>query len=245
MRMDAIRSIGKGCLVALILFCLVIGGEARALRLPHTLFEKQVEDVEVCQSSVCTKLREQILREAFRCRSLANFKQRQMNIPLNQTANSCTLFQKKNFRTSKGECSAAVRMATQRAGIDEVVLRDNAYGMQKNGTLEKAGFVNMRWKYDENNAPLGAILIYVGGLGHSFGHIEVRVNPHLYCSDHCSDKPISQHNARTERRYKLSGVYVPFSSSIETVNLGTRTIAAKSDAPAAAGPAVSYRVSRR
>lgn len=46
----------------------------------------------------------------------------------------------------------------------------------KKGLLEKAGFVNMIWKFDEESAPLGAILTYVGGVGHRYGHIEVRVN---------------------------------------------------------------------
>jgi hypothetical protein len=179
------------------------------------VMENAAEDVEVCQDFICTKLREEIVVEATKCRPLASFKRRRMHVRRSKANNSCKLWRDENFRYSKGKCSAAIRQACERSGVDARVLNDDAYKLQKKGLLEKAGFVNMIWKYDENTAPLGAILIYVGGLGHRYGHIEVRVNPHLYCSDHCSDKPVSEHSAATNQRYKLSGVYLPFTSSIQ------------------------------
>lgn len=179
------------------------------------VIEEQAEDVEVCQDQVCSKLREEILEEASKCRPLASFKRRRMHVRRAKAANSCKLFRDRNFNVSKGKCAAAVRMACERAGVDGKYLAENAYAIQKKGLLEKAGFVNMIWKYDERSAPLGAILTYVGGLGHGYGHIEVRVNPNLYCSDYCNDHPVSGQSAATQRRYKLVGVYLPFSSSIQ------------------------------
>jgi hypothetical protein len=212
MRMEA-RIALSICLLAL------IPAVAMAARVPLGLTEKNVEDVEVCRDAVCDKLREQILVEAYRCRPLAKFKKGSVRGQPLILSNSCGYFGAKNFRTSKGVCSRAVRAATRHAGMDSAALKDNAYNLQKKGLLEQAGFVNMIWKYNEDTAPLGSILIYVGGRGHNYGHIEVRANPHLYCSDHCSDRPISEHNSVTSRRYKLSGVYLPFSSSIQTASL--------------------------
>jgi hypothetical protein len=177
--------------------------------------EDEAQDVEVCQDHVCSKLREEILVEATKCRPLASFKRRRMHVRRARAANSCKLFHDDNYRLSKGKCSAAIREACERSGVDGRFLAENAYNLQKKGLLEKAGFVNMIWKYDESNAPLGSILTYVGGLGHGYGHIEVRVNPHLYCSDHCNEKPVSHQSVATARRYKLVGVYLPFSSSIQ------------------------------
>lgn len=202
--------------LGLVLLALVIATPAWAVRVPRSLSERQAEDVEVCQDAICAKMREQILVEAYRCRKLAQFKMRKMQgMPL-VASNSCGFFAKQNFRRSKGLCSRAVRAATQRAGLDSNGLKGSAYNLQKKGLLERAGFVNMIWKYNESSAPLGAILIYVGGVGHNFGHIEIRVNPNLYCSDHCSPRPISAHNLATKRRYKLAGVYLPFTSSIQS-----------------------------
>jgi hypothetical protein len=179
------------------------------------VLEKDTEDVEVCQDFVCAKLREEILVEASKCRPLATFKRHRMHVRRTTASNSCKLFHDDNYLMSKGRCSAAIRQACERSGIDGRYLAENAYNLQKKGLLEKAGFVNMIWKYDENTAPLGAILTYVGGLGHGYGHIEVRVNPHLYCSDHCNEHPVSGESAATQRRYKLVGVYLPFASSIQ------------------------------
>jgi len=179
------------------------------------VMENEAEDVEVCQDFICAKLREEILVEATKCRPLASFKRRRMHVRRKTAANSCKLFHDDNRLMSKGKCSAAIRQACERSGIDGRYLAENAYNLQKKGLLEKAGFVNMIWKYDEHTAPLGSILTYVGGLGHGYGHIEVRVNPHLYCSDHCNDHPVSGQSAATNRRYKLVGVYLPFASSIQ------------------------------
>lgn len=179
------------------------------------VLEDEAEDVEVCQDFVCSRLREEILVEASKCRPLASFKRRRMHVRRTIAANSCKLFHDDNYLMSKGKCSAAIRQACERAGIDGRFLAENAYNLQKKGLLEKAGFVNMIWKYDEHTAPLGSILTYVGGLGHGYGHIEVRVNPHLYCSDHCNDHPVSGQSSATNRRYKLVGVYLPFASSIQ------------------------------
>ena len=81
--------------------------------------------------------------------------------------------------------------------------------------MEKAGFVNLIWKYNETSAPLGAVLVYVGGVGHRYGHVEVRVNPTLYCSDYCNDHAVSAGSRAAKDRYKLVGVYLPFSASIQ------------------------------
>lgn len=180
-----------------------------------SIIETEVSDVEVCQDFTCSKLREEILNEAAKCRPLASFKRRRMHVRRARAANSCKLFRDKNLNASKGKCSAAVREACERAGIDGKFLAENAYNLQKKGLLEKAGFVNMIWKYDEKTAPLGAILTYVGGVGHRYGHIEVRVNPNLYCSDYCTDKPVTGHSPATQKGYKLVGVYMPFTSSIQ------------------------------
>lgn len=186
----------------------------------EAILEPEAADVEVCQDVVCSKLREEILVEAAKCRPLASFKRRRMHVRRKTAQNSCKLYQDNNYKSSKGKCSAAIRQACERSGVDGQFLVENAYNLQKKGLLEKAGFVNMIWKYDQTTAPLGAILTYVGGVGHRYGHIEVRVNPHLYCSDHCTDHPVTGRSAATERGYKLVGVYLPFASSIQVSSHG-------------------------
>jgi len=176
------------------------------------LIEDEAADVEVCQDFICTKLREEILVEASKCRPLASFKRRRMRVKRSKANNSCKLYRDNNFKLSKGKCSAAIREACERAGVDGRYLNQNAYDLHKKGLMEKAGFVNLIWKYNEQSAPLGAILIYVGGAGHRYGHVEVRVNPSLYCSDYCNEKAVSTNLAN---RYKLVGVYLPFTSSIQ------------------------------
>lgn len=179
------------------------------------LIEEEASDVEVCQDFICTKLREEILVEASKCRPLARFKRRRMRVKRSKANNSCKLYRDNNFKLSKGKCSAAIRDACERAGVDGRYLNQNAYDLHKKGLMEKAGFVNLIWKYDERTAPLGAILIYVGGVGHRYGHVEVRVNPSLYCSDYCNTKAVSATSVHTSNRYKLVGVYLPFTSSIQ------------------------------
>jgi len=179
------------------------------------ILEDEAEDVEVCQDFICTRLREEILVEASKCRPLASFKRRRMKVRRKIASNSCKVFRDDNYRFSKGKCSAAIRQACDRAGIDSQFLAENAYNLQKKGLLEKAGFVNMIWKYDEKSAPLGAVLTYVGGVGHRYGHIEIRVNPNLYCSDHCAEHPVTGISPATKRGYKLVGVYLPFTASIQ------------------------------
>jgi hypothetical protein len=179
------------------------------------VLETEAQDVEVCQDFICSKLREEILVEASKCRPLASFKRRRMHVRRRVASNSCKVFHDSNYKSSKGKCSAAIREACEKSGIDGKFLADNAYNLHKKGMLEKAGFVNMIWKYDEQTAPLGSILTYVGGVGHRYGHIEVRVNPSLYCSDHCTDHPVTGVSPATKRGYKLVGVYLPFTSSIQ------------------------------
>lgn len=179
------------------------------------MVEDEASDVEVCQDFICTKLREEILVEASKCRPLASFKRRRMRVRRAKANNSCKLFRDDNFKLSKGKCSAAIREACERSGVDGRYLNVNAYDLHKKGLMEKAGFVNLIWKYDETTAPLGAILIYVGGIGHRYGHVEVRVNPSLYCSDYCNTKAVTANSVRTQNRYKLVAVYLPFTSSIQ------------------------------
>ncbi len=176
--------------------------------------ESDSSQVEICQDFICTKLREEILVEAAKCRPLAAFKRRRMRVRRSRARNSCKIFKDNNFKLSKGKCSAAIREACERSGIDSRYLNVNAYDLHKRGLMEKAGFVNMIWKYDEHTAPLGSILIYVGGVGHRYGHVEVRVNPDLYCSDYCNTRAVNTSNAATRNKYKLVGVYLPFTSSI-------------------------------
>jgi hypothetical protein len=182
--------------------------------------ETEASDVEVCQDFICSKLREEILVEASKCRPLASFKRRRMRVKRSRAANSCKLYRsaESNFKSSKGKCSAAIREACEHSGIDAKDLNVNAYDLHKKGLMERAGFVNMIWKYDEVTAPLGAILIYVGGIGHRYGHVEVRVNPNLYCSDYCNQHAVTSNSSRTSSRYKLVGVYLPFTSSIQEIN---------------------------
>jgi hypothetical protein len=181
----------------------------------EAVMEEEAADVEVCQDFICTRLRQEILAEASKCRPLASFKRRRMRARRSSAANSCKLFHDDNFKLSKGKCSAAVKGACERAGVDARYLNVNAYDLQKKGLMEKAGFVNMIWKYNEASAPLGSVLIYVGGVGHHYGHVEVRVNPSLYCSDHCNAHAVTAQSDATRARYKLVGVYLPFSSSIQ------------------------------
>lgn len=189
---------------------------AQEVELPvDMILEEEASDVEVCQDFICSKLREEILAEASKCRPLASFKRRKMRVKRSRAANSCKIFQAENFKLSKGKCSAAVRQACERTGVDAKYLADNAYNLHKKGLLEKAGFVNLIWKYNEKSAPLGSILIYVGGAGHRYGHVEVRVNPKLYCSDHCNSHAVTGVNENLQRKYKLVGVYLPFTSSIQ------------------------------
>lgn len=179
------------------------------------IIEEEAADVEVCQDFICTKLREEILAEASKCRPLANFKRRRMRVRRARATNSCKIFQDKNFELSKGKCSAAIRDACVRSGIDAKYLAADAFNLHKNGLLEKAGFVNLIWKYNEFNAPLGSILVYVGGASHRYGHVEIRVNPTLYCSDHCNDHPVSGVSTVLKKKYRIVGVYLPFTSSIQ------------------------------
>lgn len=179
------------------------------------IMEDEAADVEVCQDFICNKLREEILVEASKCRPLASFKRRRMRVRRSKAANSCKIFREENFKFSKGKCAAAIKEACERSGIDAKYLNQNAYNLHKMGLLEKAGFVNMIWKYDEKNAPLGSILIYVGGTSHRYGHVEIRVNPSLYCSDFCNDHAVTEGSARLQEKYKLVGVYLPFTSSIQ------------------------------
>jgi len=188
--------------------------EAQDLPL-EDIIDPEAADVEVCQDDACTRLREEILQEASKCRPLARFKARRMRVRRAKSANSCKLFREENFKLSKGKCSAAVRDACERAGLEARNLNVNAYDLYKKGLMEKAGFVNLIWKYTEKTAPLGAILIYVGGLGHRYGHVEVRVNPRLYCSDYCRETAVSEGSDAARQRYKIVGVYLPFSSSIQ------------------------------
>lgn len=205
-------------LTAVILVGSIVGQNAIAQDFPvDSVLEYEAADVEVCQDWICSKLREEILVEASKCRPLAKFKRKRMHVRRAKAANSCKIFRTENFRLSKGKCSAAIRQACERSGIDGKYLAENAYNLHKKGMLERAGFVNMIWKYDERSAPLGSILTYVGGVGHGYGHIEVRVNPSLYCSDHCADHPVTGISAATQRGYKLVGVYLPFVSSIQQI----------------------------
>lgn len=206
------------------LFC-VNALHAQDIDLPlDMVMEKEAADVAVCQDFICTKLREEILVEAAKCRPLANFKRKRMRVRRSRAANSCKMFKDRNFALSKGKCSAAIRDACVRAGVDAKYLISDAYNLQKKGLLEKAGFVNMIWKYNETTAPLGSILIYVGGAGHRYGHVEIRVNPSLYCSDHCNARPVTGENAVLQKKYKLAGVYLPFTSSIQ-ITSGVETSA--------------------
>jgi hypothetical protein len=189
---------------------------AQFVELPvDMIIEEEAADVEVCQDFICNKLREEILVEASKCRPLANFKRKRMRVRRKNARNSCRIFQDKNFELSKGKCSAAIRDACVRSGIDARYLAADAYNLHKNGLLEKAGFVNLIWKYNEFNAPLGSILIYVGGAGHRYGHVEIRANPNLYCSDHCNEHPVSGVSDLLKKKYRLVGVYLPFTSSIQ------------------------------
>ncbi len=181
----------------------------------YKIVEDEASDVEVCQDALCNRLREEILLEANKCRALARFKRRRMRVRRSRAGNSCRVFKDRNFSQSKGKCSAAIRSACQKSGIDAHELNVNAYDLHKRGLMEKVGFVNLIWKYDEFTAPLGSVLIYIGGIGHRYGHVEIRVNPTLYCSDYCNNHAVSAGSRTAGQRYRLVGVYLPFSSSIQ------------------------------
>lgn len=193
---------------------------AQELPIESILEDEVTPDIEVCQARECNMIRQQILVQAAKCRPLARFKERRMarmgriRRGRKRGADSCKLFHNDNFKLSKGKCSAAFRAACEASGIDGRYLNVDAYNLQKLGNMEKAGFVNMIWKYNESTAPLGAILVYVGGVGHHYGHVEVRVNPNLFCSDHCNSHAVTAQSAATRARYKLAGVYLPFTSTI-------------------------------
>ena len=169
----------------------------------EAIMEEEASDVEVCTDFICNRLREEILKEASKCRELASFKRRRMRVRRSFAANSCKLFHDNNYKLSKGKCSAAVRGACERSGIDARYLNVNAYDLHKHSLMEKAGFVNLRWKYNELTAPLGSTLVYLGGVGHRYGHVEIRVNPSLYCSDHCTNHAVTAVSQATRARYKL------------------------------------------
>jgi hypothetical protein len=199
-----------------VVFLAAVHVYAHSQELPvEAVMEEEASDVEVCQDFICTRLRQEILVEASKCRPLASFKRRRMRVRRSRAANSCKLFHDANFKISKGKCSAAIRSACQRSGIDARYLNVNAFDLAKKGLMEKAGFVNMIWKYNENTAPLGSVLVYEGGVGHHYGHVEIRVNPSLYCSDHCNSHPVTGQSPATHARYKLAGVYLPFTASIQ------------------------------
>ena len=181
----------------------------------EAIMEEEASDVEVCTDFICTRLREEILIEASKCRQIADFKRRRLRARRSLAANSCKLFHDNNYKLSKGKCSAAVRSACERSGVDARYLNVNAYDLHKRSLMEKAGFVNLRWKYNELTAPLGSTLVYLGGVGHRYGHVEIRVNPSLYCSDYCTNHAVTAVSQATRARYKLVGVYLPFTSSIQ------------------------------
>src|SRR4051812_4786865 len=63
--------------------------------------EDEAVDVEICQDFICSKLREEILVEASKCRPLASFKRRRMHVRRTKAVNSCKLFHDNNYKLSK------------------------------------------------------------------------------------------------------------------------------------------------
>lgn len=117
-----------------VFFCVGTALPAVAQGPVSVVLEDEAADVEVCQDFICTKLREEILVEASKCRPLASFKRRRMRVRRAKSSNSCKLFHDENYKTSKGKCSAAIRQACERSGIDGRFLAENAFNLHKKGS---------------------------------------------------------------------------------------------------------------
>jgi hypothetical protein len=78
-----------------------------------------------------------------------------------------------------------------------------AHQAHTHGILAKEGFENLIAQgVTAVNAPLGAVLVYAGG-PKGYGHIELKLGSHEYCSDFCKAVPGGHALNR-----KLIGVYV-------------------------------------
>jgi hypothetical protein len=70
--------------------------------------------------------------------------------------------------------------------------------------LAKAGFKNViKQGYNRYTAPVGCALVYSGGNGHNYGHIEIKTRPDRYCSDYCTNHPIGPATHKLEAVYCL------------------------------------------
>jgi hypothetical protein len=103
---------------------------------------------------------------------------------------------------SKGWCKQAVREATEKA-LGFTLPGGSAISTKP--TLERR-MTKLSNVKSCGQAPVGAICLYSGGVGHNYGHIEVKTGRRRYCSDYCAANPIG-----TGRRYnrRFVGAYYP------------------------------------
>lgn len=117
---------------------------------------------------------------------------------------------------SKYLCYRGVKEALAGAGlVSSWWPEEAAIDAHRRGTLQKKGFRNLMTAanaWDEWNAPIGAVLVYAGGLYNcederkhpmQCGHIEIKLSATKYCSDYCKSIPVS---VNLDRR--LVGIYV-------------------------------------
>jgi hypothetical protein len=105
---------------------------------------------------------------------------------------------------AKGLCFRGVKEALLTTGLVKKYL-PGMYANQAHtqGILAKEGFVNLLDRgVTAEKAPLGAVLVYAGG-PKGYGHIELKLGSHEYCSDFCKAVPGGHALNR-----KLLGVYV-------------------------------------
>lgn len=103
---------------------------------------------------------------------------------------------------SKGLCRVAVRETLEEMGWLPVhPPGSNAKDLYP--WMEGQGYENQVSRYpNPGAAPAGCVLVYDGGPS---GHVEIKVDENTYCSDYCSDTPITEGRLRGQRF--LKGVY--------------------------------------
>lgn len=101
---------------------------------------------------------------------------------------------------SKSLCAQAVRQTLTEVGLfhGELGWPNEAIEYHTEGYLTKQGFQDVTSLFPTpDSAPASCVLVYSGG---ESGHIEIKVGTNGYCSDYCSNTPITE-NPRLVRKH--------------------------------------------
>lgn len=107
---------------------------------------------------------------------------------------------------SKSLCAQAVRETLQELGLLDRTpgWPGRAIGYHTEGYLTRKGWRDVSSVYPSpESAPAGCVIVYSGG---DAGHIEIKVGENGYCSDYCSNTPITR-NPRIRRNF--AATYCP------------------------------------